>query len=101
MEAKEVKPAIRKIANLVYGIQLIRSCGFDERIIGETVKAIRSAIRQLLESNTISADDIIDGYKQIIEAALQQYGGNISKAARHLKIARSTLYRKMEEFGIS
>ena len=42
-----------------------------------------------------------DGYKQIIEAALQEYGGNISKAARHLKIARSTLYRKMDELGIS
>jgi transcriptional regulator with PAS, ATPase and Fis domain len=42
-----------------------------------------------------------DGYKQIIESALQEYDGNISKAARHLKIARSTLYRKMEEFGLT
>jgi len=61
MEAREVKTSIRKIARLVYGIQLIRACGIDDnRIIGETIKAIRSAIRQLLESNTISADEIYD-----------------------------------------
>jgi len=61
MEAREIKPSVRKIAQLVYGIQLIRLCGVnDERIIGETVRAIRSAICQLLESDTISADDIYD-----------------------------------------
>jgi transcriptional regulator of acetoin/glycerol metabolism len=48
-----------------------------------------------------TAVSLKDGYKQIIEDALLQCGGNVSKTARHLKIARSTLYRKMEEFGIS
>jgi transcriptional regulator of acetoin/glycerol metabolism len=42
-----------------------------------------------------------DGNKQIIEATLKECGGNVSKTARQLKIARSTLYRKMAEFGIS
>ena len=42
-----------------------------------------------------------DGNKQIIEATLKDCGGNVSKTARQLKIARSTLYRKMAEFGIS
>jgi sigma-54 dependent transcriptional regulator, acetoin dehydrogenase operon transcriptional activator AcoR len=42
-----------------------------------------------------------DGYKQMIAAALAECDGNISKTARRLKIARSTLYRKMQEFGIS
>jgi transcriptional regulator of acetoin/glycerol metabolism len=41
------------------------------------------------------------GFKQIIEATLDQCGGNISSAARELKIARSTLYRKMKDFGLS
>jgi transcriptional regulator of acetoin/glycerol metabolism len=49
-------------------------------------------------SNSIS---IKDGYKQMIAAALADCNGNISQAANKLKIARSTLYRKMQEFGIS
>ena len=44
---------------------------------------------------------IKDGYRQMIEAALSECNGNISQAATRLKIARSTLYRKMQEFGIS
>jgi len=42
-----------------------------------------------------------DGYRQMIEAALSECNGNISQAATRLKIARSTLYRKMQEFRIS
>jgi transcriptional regulator of acetoin/glycerol metabolism len=42
-----------------------------------------------------------DGYKDMIEAALERNNGNASQASRELKIARSTLYRKMKEFGIA
>jgi len=41
-----------------------------------------------------------EGFREMIEATLNQYGGNVSIAARQLKIARSTLYRKMKEFGL-
>ncbi len=41
-----------------------------------------------------------DGYKEMIEDALEQCGGNVSQTARKLKIARSTLYRKIQDFGI-
>lgn len=41
------------------------------------------------------------GYKDMIEGALEQCGGNISMAAKKLNIARSTFYRKMKEFGLS
>lgn len=44
---------------------------------------------------------IKDGYRQMIVAALSECNGNISRAAKKLKIARSTLYRKMQEFGVS
>ena len=40
------------------------------------------------------------GFKEIIEATLDRCGGNMSRAARDLNIARSTLYRKMKEFGL-
>lgn len=44
---------------------------------------------------------IKEGYRQMIEAALSECDGNISETAKRLKIARSTLYRKMQQFGIS
>jgi sigma-54 dependent transcriptional regulator, acetoin dehydrogenase operon transcriptional activator AcoR len=44
---------------------------------------------------------IEQGLKEIIEAALEEAGGNISVASRNLKIARSTLYRKITEYGLS
>lgn len=38
--------------------------------------------------------------KVIIEKAIQKYKGNISSAAKELGINRSTLYKKMEKYGI-
>jgi sigma-54 dependent transcriptional regulator, acetoin dehydrogenase operon transcriptional activator AcoR len=49
----------------------------------------------------VDKTSIQDGYKSMIEAALDRCDGNASQAARELNIARSTLYRKMKEFGIS
>jgi transcriptional regulator of acetoin/glycerol metabolism len=43
---------------------------------------------------------IKQGFKEMIESALEESDGNISLAARKLDVARSTLYRKMKEFGI-
>lgn len=37
----------------------------------------------------------------IIRIAVNRYDGRISEVARRLKIGRSTVYRKMEEFGIA
>jgi transcriptional regulator with PAS, ATPase and Fis domain len=48
-----------------------------------------------------SSTSFHDGYKDMIEAALARNNGNASQAARELKIARSTLYRKMKEFAIT
>jgi Nif-specific regulatory protein len=42
-----------------------------------------------------------DGLQEMIKIALERCDGNVSRAARELNIARSTLYRKMDEFGIS
>ena len=40
-------------------------------------------------------------FREMMERTLHQCEGNVSMAARELKIARSTFYRKMKEFGIS
>ena len=36
----------------------------------------------------------------IVCLAMSHYGGQISQTARYLQIGRSTLYRKLDEFGI-
>lgn len=41
-----------------------------------------------------------EGEKQIIVAALKRCHGNISEAAKALKIGRQTLYRKIEKYGL-
>ncbi len=40
------------------------------------------------------------GFREMVQEALQRSQGNVSMAARDLKIARSTLYRKIVEFGL-
>jgi len=38
--------------------------------------------------------------KAAIEKALKRHGGNLSDVARQLEIGRSTLYRKLEQYGL-
>ena len=38
--------------------------------------------------------------RELIAFALKHYGGRMSKVARALKIGRSTLYRKLREYGL-
>ena len=38
--------------------------------------------------------------EEIIRRAIQHYDGQMSEVARRLGIGRSTLYRKLKEFGI-
>ncbi len=46
------------------------------------------------------SDPLRHTFRKAIESALRESRGNVSKAAKRLQIARSTLYRKMKEFGL-
>lgn len=39
--------------------------------------------------------------KEVIRRALTCYGGHMTEVARRLGIGRSTLYRKMSEYGLA
>ncbi|GAF73493.1 unnamed protein product, partial [marine sediment metagenome] len=70
---------------------------------GTTISAIHLPLRPQkkearLENGVLTFHQ---GYKGMIEEALEQCGGNVSMAAKKLNIARSTFYRKMKEFGLS
>jgi PAS domain S-box-containing protein len=70
---------------------------------GKTIERIHIAGRIMKESGNgeKTPASLRQSYKRIIEKTLDQCGGNLSMAARQLKIARSTLYRKMKEFGLN
>lgn len=44
--------------------------------------------------------NLSDMERQVIKEALKKSGGNLTRAAEELGIGRTTLYRKMEEYGI-
>jgi transcriptional regulator with PAS, ATPase and Fis domain len=39
--------------------------------------------------------------REVIQKALNKFGNNLTKAAEELGIGRTTLYRKIEEYGLS
>jgi transcriptional regulator with PAS, ATPase and Fis domain len=70
---------------------------------GQTIQ-VTNLPERVRKSNAKQKDRPVSlkkSYKKLIKEALERSGGNISIAARELKIARSTFYRKMKEFGIS
>lgn len=53
--------------------------------------------RSIHKSETLNLDEI---EKTTIEQALNQFNGNVSKAAKELGLGRTTMYRKMDKYGI-
>ena len=39
--------------------------------------------------------------QQAIQRAIKQYDGNLTRVAKALGLGRTTLYRKMEKYGLS
>jgi transcriptional regulator of acetoin/glycerol metabolism len=53
-----------------------------------------------LENNNYYNDNKEDERENIINA-LQEYDGDVTKAAKKLKTSRATLYRRIKAFGIN
>jgi transcriptional regulator of acetoin/glycerol metabolism len=70
---------------------------------GDTIQIIHIPDRIRLRQDTAVFEPVSlhQRSKEIIEATLAECHGNVSTASKKLKIARSTLYRKMDQFGIS
>ena len=60
-----------------------------------------SAAEQKVEGDmTFAGYNLEEVEKQVIGKALQQYRGNVSRAARELGLTRTSLYRRMEKYGL-
>jgi sigma-54 dependent transcriptional regulator, acetoin dehydrogenase operon transcriptional activator AcoR len=86
---RELENCIERAVVLSQGDEITKQ-HLPERLFNKPTTTLRT-----------SSTSFLDGYKDMIEAALERNNGNASQAARELNIARSTLYRKMKEFDIT
>lgn len=61
------------------------------------VQAVRPAVSQVADASELNLEHM---EKNVIEAALRKHKGNISHAAKELGITRTSLYRRMEKYGL-
>ena len=91
---------IRELDNACERALLLSSGGFIRR---EHLPAhIADSLNETAgPAPAVTGSSVRETYKDLVIAALEKHKGNISRTASHLGVARSTLYRKMKEFGIS
>ncbi|HMG91376.1 MAG TPA: sigma-54 dependent transcriptional regulator [Chryseolinea sp.] len=69
---------------------------------GPLLKTEDFQLSPTLESNTdLTTLNLSDVEKSVIKHALKKCNGNLTKASEELGIGRTTLYRKIEEYGLS
>ena len=67
----------------------------------EVIKASDLLMRSTSQkSNHISTTNLEELEKITIEEVIRQHDGNMSKVAKALGIGRTTLYRKLEKYGL-
>jgi DNA-binding NtrC family response regulator len=89
---------VRELENVIHRSLLVAS-GSELRL--EDLPAeLQSGPTAPAPAVSVGVSKLAELEKNAILAALEQYGGNLSDAARQLGIGRSTLYRKLEQYGL-
>ena len=61
---------------------------------------LESLVAEMIDKGILFSDARREFEKRFIQRVLQRHRGNLSKAAKDLKIHRNTLGRKIEEFKL-
>ncbi len=66
----------------------------DDAVVGEHVGSASGSLKDIVRAETSRVE------RELIVKALEETGGNVTQAARLLKISRKSLQMKMKEFGL-
>jgi transcriptional regulator with PAS, ATPase and Fis domain len=95
---------VRELRNVVENMILLGNSdqlGIDDIPIEVRQQANQAGVSVPAEQSSSPASPNLKlSERAAIEAALAEAGGNLTEAAKRLGIARSTLYRKLEEYGL-
>jgi len=67
---------------------------YDDAVVGEHVGSASGSLKDIVRAETSRVE------RELIVKALEETGGNVTQAARLLKISRKSLQMKMKEFGL-
>lgn len=99
---------VRELRNLVEGLHLTAVermvSPSDLNNLGISVDGVDDGARGELRQPAVESGRELRGMedmqRRMIKKAIEDNGGNLTKAARQIGIARSTLYRKMADFNL-
>jgi two-component system response regulator HydG len=97
---------LQKLANYSWPVNIRELQHAVERAVilgkGPLLKAEDFQLSPTVESdNDLTTLNLSDVEKNVIKHALKKCNGNLTKASEELGIGRTTLYRKIEEYGLS
>ncbi|WP_328702985.1 sigma-54-dependent transcriptional regulator [Arenibaculum pallidiluteum] len=88
---RELRNRIERAAALADGPVIGRSDLFPETALESTYRGVQGSLDEALAAAT----------RIKVEDALRRSGGNRGQAARHLGVSRTTLWKRMREFGLA
>ncbi len=99
---------VRELENVVHRAMLLAAGGLiTVDCLPEHIRGGVSPSRGGIPDETHASQgetaklSLADAEKRAIERALEASGGNVTRAAKRLGIARATIYRKMQKLGVS
>ncbi|MDF2891360.1 MAG: sigma-54-dependent Fis family transcriptional regulator [Clostridia bacterium] len=97
---RELENLIEGAANMINNEHIIKPEHFSYEVFNKMFSNIQSTYRIKLEENK-SLDDILEEVERnLINNAMSECGGNVSKSAEKLCIKRQTLQHKLKKYGM-
>lgn len=93
---------IRELSNLITAAYFLTdSEELTPDDLPTPLQNITPVTQEIQNDQTVATINSLDqAEKEVICRAIQEYGGNLTQAAKQLNIAKSTLYKKLNKYGI-
>ena len=93
---------VRELRNVIENMVLLGDSGelAIEDVPTDVRRQVRPWVAPAFEQNSSASPKLKQNERAVIESALAKTGGKLTAAAKLLGISRSTLYRKLDDYGI-